>query len=572
MLNVTNNASNSASLVNNHEKRIEAELEQLVIDIRRLGPSGDTVSFGELFDDDDVQNYYEALVGTLKCAKKRGIIKFKGQMLLKGMHDSVTISIADGAESTTKSSAQPNTNTPIRSSTPASTIKHNSPFKRTSGGGSTNTPLPTGLNESFDTAMAIKGTPAFKSQESPGLNQSFDSGCAVKGTPAVRKTPGKQSHSFLTPPRNQTPGISSRIYKAGQPPPPPPPPPLPPSAQQSLPPQAQTPTQPEDNASDTETEISVRRLTATFSGGLTPNINTAPSINLSDSEAEVIERRTSPRAKSKQISSPPSTTKKTKKKSSRSSITDRWTQRTTEHSWKNPHRNNHVRHYSTSDIIVNSDSTDLTSSSPVKPSKLDESLTSPTTTSAANAKGKENRRLRSKNNHAKASSKSSPSPRKTKARVKITVMSGDKGPAQPDTILSATSLDTSTDADTISTLSTPQALKKTQSLQPKKSVPGSAPAKSNMHRAKSERIVASIGAGMDEEVARLLEDIRRVGSNPGEPNVTFGELFDDDIVQNTYEALIGTLRSAKRQGLIKFQGQVLFKGMHDHVVIEVVGK
>ena len=53
------------------------------------------VLFGELFDDDQVSNYYEALVGTLKAAKKRGLIDFKGQMLLKGAHDSVKITIIE---------------------------------------------------------------------------------------------------------------------------------------------------------------------------------------------------------------------------------------------------------------------------------------------------------------------------------------------------------------------------------------------------------------------------------------------------------------------------------------------
>jgi len=74
----------------------------------------------------------------------------------------------------------------------------------------------------------------------------------------------------------------------------------------------------------------------------------------------------------------------------------------------------------------------------------------------------------------------------------------------------------------------------------------------------------------EDEVHRILYDIRRVGLNPGEPTVKFGELFDDEEVQNTYEALNGTLRSAKRQGLIVFKGQMLLKGMHDHVVISVV--
>jgi len=57
------------------QKRVEAEIQQLLVDIRRIGPTypdgSPHVLFGELFDDDDVQQYYEALVGTLKCAKKR---------------------------------------------------------------------------------------------------------------------------------------------------------------------------------------------------------------------------------------------------------------------------------------------------------------------------------------------------------------------------------------------------------------------------------------------------------------------------------------------------------------------
>jgi len=63
-------------------------------DIRRIGEDGTpSVTFGALFDDDDVQQYYEALVGTLKSAKKRGLIDYKGILLLKGVSDNVVISI-----------------------------------------------------------------------------------------------------------------------------------------------------------------------------------------------------------------------------------------------------------------------------------------------------------------------------------------------------------------------------------------------------------------------------------------------------------------------------------------------
>lgn len=79
------------------QSRLNAEIQQLLVDIRRIGsePGSPHVKFGELFDHPDVEQYYEALVGTLKSAKKRGVINFKGQMLLKGMHDDVVISITD---------------------------------------------------------------------------------------------------------------------------------------------------------------------------------------------------------------------------------------------------------------------------------------------------------------------------------------------------------------------------------------------------------------------------------------------------------------------------------------------
>merc|ERR1712228_1061920 len=51
------------------------------------------VKFGVLFDDDEAANTFEAINGTLRTAKKRQIIDFKGQMLLKGPHDNEPITL-----------------------------------------------------------------------------------------------------------------------------------------------------------------------------------------------------------------------------------------------------------------------------------------------------------------------------------------------------------------------------------------------------------------------------------------------------------------------------------------------
>lgn len=49
------------------------------------------VKFGTLFNDDRCANIFEALVGTLRAAKKRKLLKFDGELLLQGVHDNVDV-------------------------------------------------------------------------------------------------------------------------------------------------------------------------------------------------------------------------------------------------------------------------------------------------------------------------------------------------------------------------------------------------------------------------------------------------------------------------------------------------
>lgn len=51
------------------------------------------VKFGVLFSDDRCANIFEALVGTLKAAKKRKIVRYDSELLLQGVHDSVEITL-----------------------------------------------------------------------------------------------------------------------------------------------------------------------------------------------------------------------------------------------------------------------------------------------------------------------------------------------------------------------------------------------------------------------------------------------------------------------------------------------
>jgi len=89
------------------------------------------------------------------------------------------------------------------------------------------------------------------------------------------------------------------------------------------------------------------------------------------------------------------------------------------------------------------------------------------------------------------------------------------------------------------------------------------------HVSSSEKVLVEQGIRMDKEIQQLLKDIKRVGET-GEPSVDFGDLFDDEEVANYYEALVGTLKAAKKKKLIGYDGQYLMKGVHDKVVISVL--
>ena len=85
--------------------QVEKECLQIRLDIIRIanGQRNEDkklfVTFGVLFTDEFGEQFYESLVGTLKAARSRGIIAWKGQMLLKGAHDNVEISLIKEDES-----------------------------------------------------------------------------------------------------------------------------------------------------------------------------------------------------------------------------------------------------------------------------------------------------------------------------------------------------------------------------------------------------------------------------------------------------------------------------------------
>ncbi|KAF4092202.1 hypothetical protein AMELA_G00018210 [Ameiurus melas] len=76
-----------------------------------------------------------------------------------------------------------------------------------------------------------------------------------------------------------------------------------------------------------------------------------------------------------------------------------------------------------------------------------------------------------------------------------------------------------------------------------------------------------IKMNVDHEVTLLVNEIHRLGSKnaDGKISVKFGVLFNDDKCANLFEALVGTLKAAKRKKVITFQGELLLQGVHDNV-------
>ncbi|XP_059140276.1 costars family protein ABRACL-like isoform X1 [Physella acuta] len=77
---------------------------------------------------------------------------------------------------------------------------------------------------------------------------------------------------------------------------------------------------------------------------------------------------------------------------------------------------------------------------------------------------------------------------------------------------------------------------------------------------------------VEHEIQLLVGEINRLGTEgaDGKVQVTFGTLFNDEKCANIFEALVGTLRAAKRKKIISYEGELLLQGVHDKVVISIL--
>ena len=79
-------------------------------------------------------------------------------------------------------------------------------------------------------------------------------------------------------------------------------------------------------------------------------------------------------------------------------------------------------------------------------------------------------------------------------------------------------------------------------------------------------------AQVEHEIGLLVNFIRSIGKKDAKSEkyeTTFGDLFRNDDVQNTFESLAGTLKAAKRRKVISYSSELLLQGVHDKEVIRL---
>lgn len=94
---VSGNGSVRAMGAAEAEEGVEKDLKLLCAGITRLGAADAdgtvATTFGKIVDDEELEQQLESLVGTLKAGRRRGVLAWEGQLLLKGRDDNAPIKL-----------------------------------------------------------------------------------------------------------------------------------------------------------------------------------------------------------------------------------------------------------------------------------------------------------------------------------------------------------------------------------------------------------------------------------------------------------------------------------------------
>mmetsp|Transcript_3528 Transcript_3528/g.9231 ORF Transcript_3528/g.9231 Transcript_3528/m.9231 type:complete len:592 (-) Transcript_3528:80-1855(-) len=542
--------------MDDHEGRLNQEIAQLRLDIRRIGPTypdQPKVLFGELFDDEQVEQYYEALVGTLKSAKKRQIITFKGQILFKGMHDKVVISIVD------------------ESPPPPKKIGENgeaeeSPKSKDAAAGEGVKPIsPRSLRVATRSRRRTLAVPPSFEKKNMGDNRSPQ----AAEVPAASGEVAKPTAAKTPPPTRSKPvrrwGSTRTMRSASRstaPAPTPAPAPEPAPAPAPAPAVAAvgggggegggTVAKKKPSAAAKKKPTGAAAKKPVVSGVPPPSIQMRRSFEDSEEDKSVSTAATAPAV-------PPSFEKKNmgdnrSPQAAEVPAASGEVAKPTAAKTPPPTRSKPVRRWGSTRTMRSASRSTAPAPTPAPaPEPAPAPAPAPAVAAVGGGGGEGGGTVAKKKPSAAAKKKP------TGAAAKKPVVSG----VPPPSIQMRRSFEDSEEDKSVSTAATAPA-----QLQPPVFVHRARPPPI---RKTSSMLSEAANVRVTEEIARLPRDILRI-TPEGEPWCLFGDLFDDDDVQQHYEALVGTLKSAKKRGVVTFKGQMLLKGMHDRVKVEVIQK
>ncbi|KAA8495154.1 Costars family protein [Porphyridium purpureum] len=77
---------------------------------------------------------------------------------------------------------------------------------------------------------------------------------------------------------------------------------------------------------------------------------------------------------------------------------------------------------------------------------------------------------------------------------------------------------------------------------------------------------------VEEEIKHVIHFIKTLGkqNDKGQYELTFGDYFKSDDVQNTLENPFATLKAAKKRKIIDFEGEMLWQGQNDSTVLTLL--
>lgn len=81
--------------------------------------------------------------------------------------------------------------------------------------------------------------------------------------------------------------------------------------------------------------------------------------------------------------------------------------------------------------------------------------------------------------------------------------------------------------------------------------------------------MAEAADGVEKDLRVLVEALNRLGEpkDDGSKECAFLSLFADELVEQQLESLMGSLRAAKKRGIVSFEGQILLQGVNDKSII-----